>query len=331
VALVVCLSWSAGARAEDSPVVLGDGGELLAQARELYVEGAKAARTGHAERARLFYTSAWRAQHHWQIAGSLGHVELQLGRYRDAAEHLAFFLRETRDLTAIDPRDRSALAWDLERAKAKIGVVTAVVEPVGAEVFVDGAPLGRAPLVDPVFVDPGRHVIEARLQGYPVAVASRDLVPGAAAQLTLKLTPVVALEPPRAMPLAAPVPAPPPRSGPRANRAILIGGAVTAGVLTTVGIGLAVGSAMKASASRDCEVGPCAGATTQAGRRDAFDQLQSQKVALGSAAIGTFIGAGVIGIGTAAYSLLANKRLSLPRTGLIVYPGGAAASASVDW
>jgi hypothetical protein len=310
--------------------VLGDGAELLAQARELYVEGAKAARTGHAERARLFYTSAWRAQHHWQIAGSLGHVELSLGHYRDAAEHLAFFLRETRDLQTIDARDRSTLAWDLERAKAKIGVVTTLVEPVGAEVLVDGAPLGRAPLADPVFVDPGRHVIEARLPGYPAVVASRDLVPGATAQLTLKLTQVVAVEPP-APPPVAPPPAPPPRRGPRANRAIILGGAVATGVLATVGVGLAVGSAVKASASRDCEVGPCEGASTPAGRRDAFDQLQSQKVALGYAAVGTFVGAAVVGAGTAAYSLLANKRLSFPRTGLIVYPGGAAASVSVDW
>jgi hypothetical protein len=378
VSLVVCSAWSAGAKAADPPrpgprpaeagaVVLGDGGDLLAQARELYVEGSKAAQAGHLERARIFYTSAWRAQRHWQIAGTLGHVELSLGRYRDAAEHLAFFLRETRDLPSVDPRDRAALAAELERAKAKIGVVTAVVHPAGAEVVVDGASLGKAPLVDPVFVDPGRHVIEARLPGYPAVVDARDVVPGTSAKIALTLTPIAAtvgqrlppppaVPPPDAAPQAAPLtaappqaapppPAPPPQAAtppaaappaapPRrisTSKAIFIGGAVTTGALAIIGTGLAVGASAKASSARDCEVGPCQGASTQATRRDAFDQLESQKVSLGDAAIGTFIAAGAVAAATVTYALVAKKRLGGPRTGLVVYPGGAAASVSMDW
>ena len=335
-ALVVCSAWSAGARAEDPGGAIGDGRDLLAQARELYVEGAKAARSGHPDRARLFYISAWRAQHHWQIAGSLGHAELALGRYCDAAEHLAFFLRETRYLTTLDPRDRATIARDLERAKAKVGAVTAIVEPAGAEVLVDGAPVGTAPLADAVFVEPGRHVIEARMPGRVAAVEARDLVPGGATQVVLRLAPVAAVEPPAAQPPQQPpqplAVAPPPRSIARPNRAIVIGGAVTTGVLAVVGVGLGVGSAMKASASRDCEVGTVRRGHEpgrQAGR--VRNQLQAQKVALGYASIGTFIGAGVIGVGTAAYALFSSKRVTLPRTGLVVYPGGAAASMSVDW
>jgi hypothetical protein len=333
VALVVCSAWSAGARAEDPGGAIGDGRDLMAQARELYVEGAKAARAGHPDRARLFYISAWRAQHHWQIAGSLGHAELALGRYCDAAEHLAFFLRETRYLTNLDPRDRATIARDLERAKAKVGEVTAIVEPAGAEVLVDGAPVGTAPLADAVFVEPGRHVIEARMPGRQALVEARDLVPGGATQVVLRLAPIAAVEPPGALspPPPPPAVAPPQRRVARPNRAIIVGGAVTTGVLAVVGVGLGVGSAMKASASRDCEVGPCDGATSQAARQGEFNQLQAQKVALGYASIGTFIGAGVIGVGTAAYALFSNKRVTLPRAGLVVYPGGAAASMSVDW
>jgi hypothetical protein len=334
VALVVCSAWSSGARAEDPGGAIGDGRDLMTQARELYVEGAKAARSGHPDRARLFYISAWRAQHHWQIAGSLGHAELALGRYCDAAEHLAFFLRETRYLTTLDPRDRATIARDLERAKAKVGAVTAIVEPAGAEVLVDGVSIGTAPLADDVFVEPGRHVIEARMPGRLAVVEARDLVPGGATQVVLRLAPVAAMEPPVAQPPRPPQPpavAPPRRSVVRANRAIIISGAVTTGVLAVVGVGLGVASARKASASRDCEVGPCDGATSQSGRQGEFNQLQAQKVALGYGAIGTFIGAGLIGVGTAAYALYSNKRVTLPRTGLVVYPGGAAASMSVDW
>ena len=191
--LVVCTQWSAAARADEHAFLFEDGAELLAQARELYVEGTKAVHQGQLERARLFYLSAWRAQRHWQIAGSLGHVEVALDRYRDAAEHLSIFVRETRALPAsdlrVDPRDAAILAQELDRAKAHVGTVALTVEPAGAEVLVDGAPAGRAPLADPVFVEPGLHVIEAHLDGYRAASESRDLVPGAVAQISLKLAP----------------------------------------------------------------------------------------------------------------------------------------------
>ena len=106
-ALVVGLGWSAPARADESFVSLEDGSDLSTQAARPYAEATKARKLGQVERAYELYASAWRAQHHWQIAGALGHAEVALGRYRDAAEHLAIFLRETHDDGSIDPRDRA--------------------------------------------------------------------------------------------------------------------------------------------------------------------------------------------------------------------------------
>ncbi len=331
-ALVVCMQWSTAARADEPVASFEDGKDLLVQARELYVEGTRAVHQGQWDRARLFYLSAWRAQHHWQIAGSLGHAEAAMDRNRDAAEHLSIFVRETRDLAGVDPRDAAALARELERARARVGTVSVTVAPAGAEVLIDGVPAGRAPLVDPVFVEPGRHVIEARLDGYRSASEARDLAPGGVAPVSLRLTQIPPPAPPPVLsPRAVAPPAvAPPRGGP--IRAVVIGGAALGVVATGVGIGLAAASSAKAAASTTCETSTtCNGASTLAGRRDAFAALQDQKVALARASVGTFVGAGVVAAGTVTYALVGARRANAPRAGLIVYPGGVAASVSTTW
>src|SRR5262249_41965137 len=146
-------------------------------------------------RAALLYAAAWRVQQHWQIAGSLGHAEVALGRYRDAAEHLALFLRETHDAASVDPRERAALARDFEAARARAGTVD-VSAPAGAELLVDGALVGTAPLGAPLFVEPGKHFFDARLAGYRAHVEVRELAPGASADVAVRLAPVAPPPPP---------------------------------------------------------------------------------------------------------------------------------------
>ena len=95
-ALVVCCGVERGRAGGGSRRLARDGGDLRRRPESSTSRARRPPGRGTWDRARLFYVSAWRAQHHWQIAGSLGHAELALGLYRDAAEHLAFFLRETR-------------------------------------------------------------------------------------------------------------------------------------------------------------------------------------------------------------------------------------------
>jgi PEGA domain-containing protein len=47
-------------------------------------------------------------------------------------------------------------------ALAKVGTVT-IEAPEGADVLLDGRAVGRAPLREPIFVDPGDHAFEVRL------------------------------------------------------------------------------------------------------------------------------------------------------------------------
>src|SRR5690606_17528893 len=81
----------------------------------------------------------------------------------------------------------------------KVGRLQIAVTPEGAELLVDGASVGRAPLAEELFVMPGSREIQAQLAGYQPA---RELVTlGAGESRTVS----VALEPATS---ALPSPAP---------------------------------------------------------------------------------------------------------------------------
>jgi hypothetical protein len=214
----------------------------------------------------------------------------------------------------------------MERAQAKVAAVMVTVDPPGAEVLVDGAPVGAAPLADAVFVEPGRHLFDARLDGRRFVMQARELVAGEGAEVTLRPAPPVAAAAPPLRPVVMRAPDPPRAAPVGPRRAIVIGGASASAVLAVVGAGLAGGAASKASASAGCEIAVCGDATSEAARRQEFDRLQSQKVGLADAAIGTFVGAGVVAAGTVAYALVTGRLLGPPRTG-----SGNAPSTSIAW
>src|SRR4051812_12550791 len=59
----------------------------------LYDEGRKAAKAGKWAQARDLFLRSWRIRRDFLVAINLGRAELELGKYRDAAEHLAYFTR----------------------------------------------------------------------------------------------------------------------------------------------------------------------------------------------------------------------------------------------
>lgn len=107
------------------------------------------------DKARTFLLSAWRIQKHWKIAVNLGRAEVQVGKSRDAAEHLEFFLREA---PVVKPEERKAVEAMLKEATAKVGALQVKRAAHGAEVSVDGELVGKAPLKGELFVEPERKI-----------------------------------------------------------------------------------------------------------------------------------------------------------------------------
>ena len=130
-----------------------------------------------------------------------------------------------------------------------IGTVDILVDVPGAEVRLDGAVVGTAPLGGPINVDAGRHVVEAVADGYDwsrveIVVATLERVP---VSLTLEpIPPAPPIEPPDDPPFDADpvVPPPPEEEGVDVVSSwwfwtvigvVVAGGAVTAGVLLAPG------------------------------------------------------------------------------------------------
>src|SRR5262245_11666729 len=85
------ISSTAGA-AESLPRAGVDAG--TEKARELHAQGDRLYERGEYARAHTAYVAAWSLKKHYQIAGNLGDCEVRIGKYRDAAEHLSYFIRE---------------------------------------------------------------------------------------------------------------------------------------------------------------------------------------------------------------------------------------------
>lgn len=149
-------------------------------------EGKSASQAGQWQKARDAYHAAWQLKQDWKLAANLGRAEFQVGRYRDAAEHLAYCIREAPPgLSREAPAEWNALRDLLQKARGKVEALAITVEPAGAEVVVGGVVVGRAPLRDPVFVEPGMVTIEARMAGY--ATGRVSLTAGAGKEEAVKL------------------------------------------------------------------------------------------------------------------------------------------------
>jgi len=219
------------------------------------------------------------------IATNLGITELKLGKARAAAEHLQYAL-SLLPLTA-KAEQRRAVEEKLGQARAEVGALTVRVSRAGADVLVDGISVGTAPLANSVFVDAGRHRIEARAGAEQSAPVTIDIGRGAEREVELELEGGSAPES-----NASPLPV-------VAGVGFGLGGAglVAAIVLTAVANGKSTDRA-DASASLSergvrCEAGnegpECADARSTAKSLDTFS----------NAAMGTWIASGVVVLGTA--------------------------------
>jgi hypothetical protein len=284
---------------------------LTAKAAALYDEGVSAYKKGQWAAARASFLAAWSLKKHWQIAANLADTEVELGKYRDAAEHAFYYLGN-------GPADRHARAQALlDKAQARTGTLTVRVDRAGADVLVDGEVVGKSPLVAPVFVDPGHHTVAARL-GAGVATSPADVLAGAPRDVALTL------KEPQAPPIV------PAREGPSVP--VIVTGASVTGVGIVVGAILAVlahrealdANAKLATLPPPAGVSPCATLTSTC---DAINSERHTSDALSNASVGTFIGGGVVGLATLGYALLAPKAPAA--SGMRVLPAVGSGQAGV--
>ncbi len=253
--------------------------EIAKRADRLASEAEHAVERGDLERSRTLFHESMLLKPSYDTTGNLGAVELALKRYRDCAAHLAASLREYPP-TASEASKNPTLE-KLGECRSHVASLKLDIHPVGTQITVDGAAAGSSPLKDPMFVEPGAHVLRFTHVGHEPTEQRLDAKAGTERDLRVSLAPVIE---------AARAPIWP----------VVVGSLGTAAL---VGVGIGVhfaavsaqqnGDAMAADLKAAKKVCP-----QDCGELDA--QYKSAS-AMRNAATGLFIGSGVALAGTAAY------------------------------
>ncbi len=278
------------------------------RAAELFATGNKLFDEQKWSEAEASYQAAWDLRKSFDLAGNLGDVEMTLGQFRDAAEHLSYAIEEFP--AGGKPEVREALTKRLEEAKKQVGTVTVGTNIGGAKIYVDGRLMGQAPLAKPVFVDPGKRVLEARLAGYDDVLKTIDVEKAQAQEVSLVLVPKLGGG----------------GSGGGKSVAIIAAGAGLGliGIGTGVGLLVAAGSADQDAEALDSSMpdaacnpahpnhaenkAKCATLLSTLQRKDTFSNIGT----------GVLVAGGIFAVGTVVYALLpAKKRATM---GLTVVP-----------
>ncbi|EYF02605.1 tetratricopeptide repeat protein [Chondromyces apiculatus] len=158
-----------------SPALAQQAEDPNARATARYEAGQAAAKKGRWQEAYAAFREAWSLRKHPQIALNLGRAALKIGQPREAADRLSYFLREVKDLAPADKKQVEVLLVD---ARKKVGSLTIGVNRQDAEFFVDGESVGKGARTEEVFVDPGEHQVEARVDGGETARAEVEAKAG---------------------------------------------------------------------------------------------------------------------------------------------------------
>lgn len=268
-------------------------------------DGNKAFKAGKFADAEAAYEQAFALKKGYDIAGNLAMAEFAQGKMRDASEHLAFALRLF-PVTG-DPGQRDQMQKTFDQCRSSVGTVKVTVNVKGALVYVDGKSVGEAPLADPVFVDPGEHTVEAKKpEEYKDASKKVTAAKGGTVEAALMMEELPKPKVGKEVVIEVP--------GPR--RTIVPG--VVMGVLAVGAIGAGAGlfavSKSKENQTYDLAnnqiktTGACLGKVVDK-RCDQVKSLAQQSDTFHNAAIGAFIGGGVLAIGTLTYLLLPSPKV----------------------
>ncbi|WP_434042350.1 MULTISPECIES: PEGA domain-containing protein [Sorangium] len=163
--------------------------EATARADALYKQGVRLYSEKKWKEAEAVFLEAWALTPTFDVAYNVGSAAYQQGKHALAAEHLSFALRHWPLLSAVAHLKPTA-QQRLATSRAHVGALAVTVSAPLAEVLVDGRPAGKAPLAGELFVEPGEHTVEARLDGYTPAQKSVRVGKGETAEIALQLVAV---------------------------------------------------------------------------------------------------------------------------------------------
>jgi hypothetical protein len=154
---------------------------VTALARQKFIEGVQTYDAGKFEQARAAFLQAYALKRHPLVLLNLGQSELKAGYPVDGGNHLQQFLHDHKTASAAQ---KLAARSGIDEAKRRASFAILIVDTDGSQLAIDGRSVGVSPLLDPVFLVPGKHQATASHSGRTVSTtfAARR---GSAAPVTL--------------------------------------------------------------------------------------------------------------------------------------------------
>jgi hypothetical protein len=141
---------------------------------------------------------------------NVGQVQVALGHPVQAVDAFEKYL--VQGGASVSPEQRSRVEAELKIQRERVGELKLVATPEGAEIRVDGEPIGKAPVKNAVRVAAGHHRVEAMLDGYRTEQSEIDVSGQGHVELMFKLQSLLPMTAPAATaeplaPKAQPAPA----------------------------------------------------------------------------------------------------------------------------
>jgi hypothetical protein len=179
-AVSICV-WASAAWANQGP----SGGP--AEAEALIREALELRKAGKDARAYPLLQKAYEIHTAPRTAIQLGLVEMQLGYWLEAEQHLGEGLASQRDPWVFN--NRASIESSLARVKAAIGEIVVTGTPAGAEVLLNGRPGGKLPLEAPIRAGEGPAKLELRAPGHESVTRSLRILGGRREMINVTMEP----------------------------------------------------------------------------------------------------------------------------------------------
>ncbi len=124
----------------------------------------------------------------YHVLYNIAQVSTQLGRYARALRVFQDYLAQGGD--SLPPDRRAEVQAEIANLTARSARIDVRVDHAGAEILLDGASIGLAPLSAPLVVDVGEHTLVAQADGFAPQTITLSLAGGDQREASFNLVPV---------------------------------------------------------------------------------------------------------------------------------------------
>jgi hypothetical protein len=227
--VVVSLVLAPGAASAQPAPPPGAKAEAPDEGRDHFNRGVALFREGDYRAALVEFRRAYQTSHNYKALYNIGQTEFEVQDYAGARTSFQKYLVEGG--AEIEAGRRAEVQADIDKLNGRVAKIEIKTNTAGADVLVDDAMIGQAPLKEPLLVSAGRRKITVQKGALPPVTRFVELAGGDASSVTIDLA-AVATEPRSRA--AAPEGMAPPAPARTAVWISLAGtGALTAGAVVT--------------------------------------------------------------------------------------------------